>query len=163
MHEYDYETAVEWTEWEAKLDRARPVQYKAGDISWAEDLMDEAIDLIFGDSAQIRAAVAAAVTAKVRSVEKRATTRANVLLREIARTGEMPLDWMDYCDLPLSIDGERFKLGFCTPESFTAWELHERRQAAADFTARNEACDGAQLISGWMIAKGVLHFRDLGA
>lgn len=162
MHEH-FEEAVEWQQWAAKVDRLRPTHYKTEDLEqWADSLIAEGVALTEANLAARSAAMRGYVVAKLKRVEKGAVSRANDLLRSIARDGALPLDWMDFAALPIVIDGERIQLGHCAPNDFERWELTERRRAATDFNARNAACDGARLIHDWLLSAGVESLRDLG-
>lgn len=162
MHE-GYEEEVEWQEWSAKVDRARPAIYKTEELTdWADSLITEGIELAESSRRSHDDAMRAYVLGKLRRVEKAAVSRANDLLRTIARDGSMPIDWMDFATLPIVIDGERIQLGHCAATDFRRWELHERRRAATDFNARNAACDGARLVFDWMQSAGVDRLLDLG-
>lgn len=162
MHE-NYEEEVEWQEWSQKVDRTRPTHYKTEELTdWAEGLIEEGIHLAESSRRSHDEALRAFVVGKLRKVEKSAVSRANDLLRSIARDGSMPLDWMDFANLPIVIDGERIQLGYCAASDFRRWELHERRRAATDFNARNAACDGARLVHDWMQSAGVEQLRELG-
>lgn len=163
MHdEYEFDVATELHDLENRLVGVRPDRYKTGDLRWADDIISEARDLIVASPERLDRAAWNEATAWARSIERRHTSQANDLMRTIARTGAMPLDWMDYINHPIVIDQERFKLGSCRPASFKEWELHERRRAAHDAQARYDACDGAQIVHDWMIAGGIDRFRDLG-
>lgn len=146
-----------WVNWEARLERARPARYASEDLSWAAALIDDAIELMDADQALYELAVK-----RVRTVERTATAKANRLLREVASTGTLPLDWMDAAALPIVVEGERLQLGTCAADDLRRWELHERRRCADQFSASNASCDGAKLIAAWMTDQGVLRFRDLG-
>lgn len=106
----------------------------------------------------------------VGQLEGQATGSANALLRKIARDGQLILDWFEYADQPIAVswdeerDGrqvvreERVALRAAEPEDFERWEVVERRRAGADFTSRNAACDGAQLVARLMRAGGFTRF-----
>lgn len=160
MDEYELDEAAEWADWHRRLNLARPDHYKTGDYSWAADLRDEAKNLAI--ETKLEEVLDEWTLAKVRVAERRSTARANDLLRSIAVDGALPLDWMDFADYPIVIEGERHKLGSCSTTEFQMWELYERRRASQDFTARNAACDGAQLLVEWMQSQGADRLRDLG-
>lgn len=149
-------TQDEWTDWERRVDAARPPQYKTEDLSWAEPLVQEAAALIDPDEARYEMALR-----RFKSHERIATQRANKVLREIAETGALPLAWMDLARLPIVIDEERFQLATCTARDFEQWELNERRRSAEQFRSSNAACDGAKQIHQWMLAQGVMRFAEL--
>lgn len=151
--------AAEWAGWYSRLNKTRPDHYKTGDYSWADDLRSEAKALAV--ETKLEEVLDEWTLSKVRSHERRSTARANDLLRQIATDGVMPLEWMDFADYPIVIEGERHKLGSCTTDEFEQWELHERRRAAGDFAARNAACDGARLVVEWMHSRGAERFGDL--
>jgi len=92
--------------------------------------------------------------------EGRSTRRANDFLREIARSGQLPLGWLDLKDFPVAIvtrdvrpgerpriREERVALRAMTPLDFKTFANEERRRAAVDFASRNASCEGAEWIA----------------
>ncbi len=83
------------------------------------------------------------------------------MLRKIGQDKQWPLDWMDCGDMPISVGGERICLRAAGPVDWERWAIEERRDAASDFTARNQACDGAEWLAGAMRTDGVLLLGDV--
>lgn len=105
--------------------------------------------------------------------EGMATQKANGLLRKVKQDGQLPLGWMDFEDYPISVvsrihsPGERVKiveervaLRAVTSGDLRAFAVEERRRAARDFAARNEACEGAEWIAEQMDLAGAVAFAD---
>lgn len=143
-----------------KLDDLRPDEYKSGNLDWAQEVVDDLAQLYDENPTAQRRANLDHAEATVKSWDERATRRSNGLLREIKRTGQLPLDWMDYGSLPLSIDKVKHRLGSITANHLESWELAERRRASDDFAARNDACDGARILAEWLTVSGGT-FSDL--
>ena len=135
---------------------ARPDRYDAADHSWRNDVYRIVASTLDPDEAQM---IAAKVLVDKR--ETKATRTANRVFREIARNGTWPADWLDLADVPISIDNERVCLRVVTAEELLRWSGSERREAAADFSARNDACKGAEMLAKQMTAVGALTLLDL--
>lgn len=154
MDEYEFDRAAELTELQRKMDTLRPDRYKSGDLTWAQEVIESLADHAEDDPELQRRTNLAYAEQVVKSWDRKATNSVNGLLREIKRTGALPLEWMDFRRLPLSIDKEKFRLGTVSPELLEQWELAERRRAASDFAARNDACDGARMLGDWITLSG---------
>lgn len=106
--------------------------------------------------------------------EGHATRRANDLLRKIGRTGQPPLDWFDTKDWPIAVVSfhtdsltqerkkieERVALRASTAQDLRSFATEERRRAAGDFSARNDACTGAEFAADQMDTVGAITFSD---
>ena len=137
------------------LDKHRPDRYAAGDNSW-RDPVYAAVAI------QVTVAQARHIAAQhiVDQREGQATRQANALLREVGRTKQWPLDWMDVDRRPLSIGGDRVRLDAVEARDLREWELEERRRAASEFVACNQACDGAKWLADEMDGNGWSTFAD---
>jgi len=99
--------------------------------------------------------------------EGAATRKANGLLRDTHRTGQLVLGWWDVKDHPIAVierlitRGERVKIveervaiRAAKSDDFRKFATEERRKASVDFTARNDACLGAEWTADEMDAAG---------
>jgi hypothetical protein len=127
----------------------RPDRYDAADKSWRDPVYAAVGKLI-----PTREAIAVAAQQIVDQRETQATKRANRLLRKIGQDKQWPLDWMDCGDMPISVGGERICLRAAQPEDLQQWAIDERRDAAQDFAARHQACEGAEWLAGAMRVEG---------
>jgi hypothetical protein len=139
------------------LDKVRPDRYDSKDHSWHETVENVvAADLTDEDARRI------AARRLVRQVEGDSTKATNRLLREIHRTGQLPLGWLDAQAWPLAVsDHERVSLRAATLADLTEFAARERRAAANDFAARNESCEGALTLADFMTARGAAIAGDL--
>jgi hypothetical protein len=138
------------------LDQHRPARYDSADKSWMAPIEAEIASMIPEQSAR-----AVAARDKVRRREEMATRSVNRLLRDIGRTGQPPLDWMDLAPRPIAWDEHRVRLDECLPADFREWAAVERRRAANDFSARNDACEGAEWIADKLDANGARRIGEL--
>jgi len=136
---------------------------------WLDDVAEKVKGLVPDD--EVRKVLARNV---VNYEEGRATRRANDLLRKIGRTGQVPLDWFDTKDWPIAVVSfhtdpltqerkkieERVALRASTAQDLRSFATEERRRAAGDFSARNDACVGAELAAGEMDTAGAITFSD---
>lgn len=140
-----------------QLDRYRPDRYDIGDDTWRRQ--------IYADIEQWVPEIEAKRIAAKQIVDQRegsATRKANALLRDIGKTEQWPLDWMDYVDRPISVGGERVRLGASSSNDFRQWAIDERRRAAQDSTARFMACEGAEWVADSIDGYGVATFTEAG-
>lgn len=137
------------------LDQHRPERYDAGDTAWRQPVYGAiATRVTIGEARTIAASYL------VDQREGQATKQANALLRSVGLSKQWPLDWMDVGRRPISVGGERVRLDAARADDFRQFEVEERRRAAADFVARNQACDGAQWLADEMDAHGWTTFTD---
>lgn len=132
------------------LARYRPERYDAGSTDW----MDPVVDLLMAEIDPDEARRALALS-EAKSYEASGTRSTNALLRQVATSGAWPLDWMERRNWPLALDGKRVRLGDATADDFDDFANRERRAAALDFTARDDACEGAQKIAAMIREQGV--------
>ncbi|MDP9222681.1 MAG: hypothetical protein M3P18_02290 [Actinomycetota bacterium] len=105
--------------------------------------------------------------------EGRATRRANDLLRQIHRSGQLVLDWMDAMAWPIAVVErvdrpsekpkkleERVALRATTARDLRAFAIEERRRAGTDHAARSDACSGAEWAADQIVQAGVVTFLD---
>lgn len=150
MDEFEHEESLANEALRRRMDELRPKEYKGGDISWAQEIVDSLAARHLEDvEAQIRTAIELAES-KVKGWDSGATRRVNALLRDINVSGQLPLDWMEFRALPLSIDDTKYRLGSVTPELLERWELAERRRAAGGSgTPCRPRHDGARRLGRW--------------
>jgi hypothetical protein len=140
---------------------------EAEDSDWLDDIAAEVEDLVPDE--ELRKLYARKI---VGQQEGKATTRANKLLRKIHRFGQLVLGWYGVKDDPVAVvtrtvgpDGqskvreERVALRAMTARDFRDFATEERRRAANDFSARNDACAGAEWVADQMTVAGALHFE----
>jgi len=140
---------------DAMLDEHRPERYDVGDKTWRQTIYAEVGPLI--PPAEARQIAASQL---VDQRERIATRGANELLRQIGRTKQWPLDWMEQGVRPISVGSTRVRLGDASVGDLRDWAIDERRVAAQDFAARSFACDGAEWCAEQMQAHGWLTFGD---
>jgi plasmid replication initiation protein len=141
----------------ALLDRYRPDRYDPADKSWQTPVCEMvAADL------DIAEALSIAASRLVSTADATATKRTNALLREIAKSGQVPLEWLDAMSWPLAVDdNERVSVRAATADDFRRFANRERRAASLDFTSRNSSCEGALHVAEQMEASGAVFARDL--
>lgn len=139
------------------LAERRPDRYEtvSGD-EWLDQIAAEVQDLVPIAQAQYRSA-----RMVVGQREGNKTRRTNKLLREIYRSGQLPLDWLQTLNLPLAVGKERVAIRACVPKDFESFAVEERRTAARDFTVRHETCEAAEWIATQMVAAGISYGRQL--
>lgn len=142
---------------DALLDQHRPDRYDVEDHAWRAPVVAAVAQRM-----PIRQAQQVAAERLVGDREGRATRSVNSLMRRVARERQWPLPDLanDLLRRPMSIGAERVCLGAAMARDFEQWAIDERRDAAQDFTARSEACDGAEWIAREMAAKGLTLFAD---
>lgn len=139
-----------------ELDLIRPERYDPRETSWRDPVVAEVERLIPDLEAK-----AIAARELVGRREGRATRVVTEHLREIHRTRQPPLDWMDHGPRPLALDGERVRLDAAGAADFRDWATTERKRNAQQFTARNDACEGADWIADQLDAAGAATLGDL--
>jgi hypothetical protein len=124
------------------LANVRPDRYTAGDISWADEVIDLVADSIDAQEAKQRTAEQI-----VRGVEQAATRRANTVMRAAALHGALPLDWMDSASWPMSVGGHRVCLRALTADDLRQFAADEGTAASKDYAARLDAVKGARALA----------------
>ena len=139
------------------LDHYRPDRYDPNDHSW----MDPVIDIVADHMSEYEARQIAS-SHKVSNKEAVATRQTNRLLRAIASSGELPMEWLGSMAWPLAVDDDlRVSLRAATADDFRLFAQRERRAASLDFTARNASCEGALVIAEAMDTSGATVAADL--
>lgn len=138
------------------LAEQRPDRYEQGEAHWIDGVADQVKSLVPESEARF---LAAKDIVKRRETTK--TRQTNKLLRDIFKSGQFPLDWLETMHLPLAIEKERVALRACTAEDFEDFGNRERRAAAADFSSRNETCEAAQWIAEQMRGNGWTFGREI--
>lgn len=150
------------------LREQRPDRYTPGD-----DWINGVIDAIPPHMVPAEDARRIAISQEVKRREGQATRKANAVLREIGRSGQLPMHWAEQADDPISIitihvddDGntrrieERVALRAATADDFRTWSQVERDRADDDHKARLIACDGADYIADGMDGAGCRKFEQ---
>lgn len=142
---------------DAMLDNRRPDRYSVDDHDWRAPVVK-----VVAERMPIRQAQQIAAERVVSDREGRATRSVNAMLRRVAAEKQWPLPEMadDLMRRPMSIGTERVCLAAAEPVDFKQWAVDERRDAAQDFTARSQACDGAEWIAEAMTERGLARFAD---
>lgn len=135
-------TEYKSTEIADMLAQVRPDRYEAGDIGWAQPVIDIVADNLDGRDARFRTAETV-----VQSIEKSATRRTNRLLREITKTGVFPLDWIDSKSWPLTVGNGRVVLSALTSADLRQFADEEEERADKDHKARLDAVKGARILA----------------
>ncbi|MGV3159829.1 hypothetical protein ACEE23_01840 [Corynebacterium sp. 32222D000AT] len=151
-----------------QLDKARPHRYSESEKQWVDDVADGLhINLSEQD---MEAAARSYVRRAARDLEGQATKGGNRLLRHFHSTGQLPIDWAMYGDMPISLENkvlvagkeeivkERVKLAHATHHDFEMWAETEQRARERDYNARGAAVQGALQIALEMKSAGVLTF-----
>ncbi|MCY0957728.1 hypothetical protein [Streptomyces sp. H27-H5] len=179
MHEPDEEA---WAEGEAddeaelnllvdsRLNRARPDRYLARDREWMDGIVEEVAAELNRHPRQV---VLDAARRLVHHREGQATRSANRLLRTVAQTGVLPLGWgvgetwevirTDLLSRPLSISGERVRLGAAAAHDLDSWSALRELEAAKRNDSERETWAGARLLGSWVRRQGVSRVDDLRA
>ncbi len=139
------------------LAERRPDRYQtvSGD-DWLDQIAAEVKSMVPAAQAQYRSA-----RMIVGQREGIKTRRTNKLLRDIFKSGELPLDWLQTLTLPLAVGKERVAIRACTPDDFERFAVEERRSAARDFSVRHETCEAAEWIAKQMVAAGIQSGQQL--
>lgn len=151
------------TDLNSEIDRLlaerRPDRYEPhGGDEWLDQIAAEVAHLVPVGAAQ---AIHAAAVVRRREGDKKKKT--NQLLRDIAESGQPPLGWFEHQRLPLAVGKERVALGAARPDDLRQFAAEERRRILADMAARNESCEGAEVLAGWMEKNGWQLGRDIKA
>lgn len=176
MHEHDDEPWDEIASQEEKelneiiddaLNAARPDRYFTRDRSW----MDGVIQLAAEELERRPSEAADAARKLVHGREGQATQSANRVLRKIAQEGTLLPGWgvgetwerirADYLSLPLSIGGERVRLGAASPNDLKLWRQVRERDSEKRMGAEHETWKGADLLIEWVEQQGVQRVEDL--
>ncbi|MFB4280789.1 hypothetical protein ACBJ59_36255 [Nonomuraea sp. MTCD27] len=147
----------------------RPERYDSGDKEWMETVVKRTADSLEEQPDYTQVFLDAA-RRRVYQREGTATRRANKFLRDIARTGQMPLGWgegdawkavlRDILSAPLSIERSRVRLAAAAPADLEAWELENAREEDKRRLAQIEARSGARLLGDWLRQQGVQRVDD---
>lgn len=178
MHEYHEEP---WDEIDSQddkelnqlideaLNNARPDRYFTRDRSWMDDVVQMAAEELERRPNEASEAARRLVHRR----EGQATQSANRVLRNIARAGTLLPGWgvgeawerirTDYLSLPLSVGGERVRLGAASPDDLGLWRQVRERDAEKRLSAEAETWKGADLLIEWVRAQGVQRVEDLRA
>jgi hypothetical protein len=172
MREYDEEPWDEIDSHEDKelnhlidelLNEARPDRYFTRDRSWMDDIVQ-----VVADELERRPNEAGEAARRlVHQREGQATKSANRALRRIAQEGTLPIGWgteqmrADLLSPPLSINGERVRLGAASPSDLRLWRQVREREAEKRLGAEAETWKGAELLEVWSQEQGVQRVEDL--
>lgn len=178
MREYDEEPWDEITSHEDKelnhlidemLNEARPDRYFTRDRSW----MDDIVQAVAEELERRPSEASEAARRLVHQREGQATKSANRALRRIAQEGTLPIGWgageaweqirVDLLSPPLSINGERVRLGAASPGDLRLWRQVREREAEKRLSAEAETWKGAELLEVWSQEQGVQRVEDLRA
>ncbi len=153
------------------LGKARPERYAADDKEWMDSVVDMATKQ-YG-SRKVEELKRDLARRRVYRRESEATKRTNKILRNIDETGQLPLGWGDgekwkelFHDIlhdPLSIAGQRVRLGVATAQDLEQWELESAREEDKRRAAQIGARSGARLLQKWLKDKGANRVDELGA
>lgn len=139
------------------LAERRPDRYEVESGSeWLDEIADEIAPYIPMSEAQFRSA-----RLIVGNRERVKTQRTNQIIRQIAKSGQLPIGWLETINLPLAVGKERVALRAITPQDLKDFAQVERRSAANEFSTRNETCEAAEWIADQMVAVGVVEGREL--
>lgn len=178
MHEYTEEPWDEIDSHEDKelnhivdelLNEARPDRYFTRDRSW----MDGIVQAVAEELERRPNETSEAARRLVHQREGQATKSANRALRRIAQEGTLPIGWgvgeaweqirADLLSPPLSINGERVRLGAAGPDDLFLWRQVREREAEKRLGAEAETWKGADLLIEWARQQGVQRVEDLRA
>lgn len=178
MHEFDEEPWDEIGSQEEKelnqlideaLNAARPDRYFTRDRSW----MDGVVEMVAEELERRPRELADDARKRVHQRDGVATQSANRVLRNIAQAGTLLPGWglgeswerirADYLSLPLSIGGERVRLGAASPDDLGLWRQVRERDAEKRMDAERETWEGADLLIKWVREQGVQRVEDLRA
>lgn len=148
----------------------RPERYDATDKDWMDDAVEKATeqlkrrpnaDEVIHDAARRR----------VYQREGQATKTANRNLRNIAKTGALPLGWgegddwksflADVLNRPLSIAHMRVRFGAASATDLEQWELENAREEDKRRLAQIETREGARLLADWLRKQGAQRVEDV--
>ena len=80
---------------------------------------------------------------RVLAWEARQVRKGNRLLREVGKTRQWPLDWLELIRTPIVVGKEHVALGAANRGDLQTFEMEQRRRAASSFAAQNETCNAA--------------------
>lgn len=139
------------------LAERRPDRYEPeGGGEWLDEIADEIASKIPAATAQQHLA-----STLVQRREGVKTQRANRIIRDIGRTGQQILGWLDAMSLPLAVAKERVAMRALTNSDLDQFAIDERRTAANDFATRNETCEAAEWLASRMRIDGAVFLADL--
>lgn len=153
------------------LINTRPERY-APDAEWFDPLVDEVVGEL--DSRPDRAKVLrTAARNLVGRREQEQCKRVHSVLRDIGKTGALPLGWGETDDwksllapilnLPLRFPdtGTKVRLGAVSPSDLWQWIVEDSADDDADKIRRANTRYGARLLYDWMTAQNVNRSEDL--
>lgn len=149
------------------LNGARPDRYYTNDRRW----MDNIVQTVAEELERRPSEASEAARRLVHQREGQATKSANRALRRIAQEGTLPIGWgngrpweqirADLLSPPLSINGERVRLGAASPDDLFLWRQVRERDAEKRLSAEAETWRGADLLIRWAREQGVHRVEDL--
>lgn len=149
------------------LDKSRPERYFARDHEWMSDI----IEMVAEDLRARPTDLWQAAQKIVRGRDGQATRAANKVFRDIARQGTLFDGWgagdewerirEDLLSKPISIGGQRIRLGSASPHDLDEWVEWRKREAEKRNGAEAEAWKGAELFAQWAREQGVDRLEDL--
>ena len=152
------------------LNEARPERYSADEKDWIDPVIDKAAEDIH-QYKSVADAVRELARRRVYVREAQATRRANRILRDIGKTGQLPLGWgedpdwktflFDIIRAPISVARQRIRLGAATDEDWKEWELESARESDKRAIAESASREGARLLRDLMRTQGVRTTEDL--
>jgi hypothetical protein len=148
----------------------RPERYDSTDKEWMSAVIVKARDALKARR-EDDDVIAESARRLVHQREGQATKRANRVLRNISRTGQLPLDWgqgdnwrmllFETLSLPLAIDKKRVRFGAASASDLDQWELENAREEDKRKLAQIESRRGAKLLADWVRSQGAGRVEDL--
>jgi hypothetical protein len=132
---------------EEMLANRRPKRYGPYDKRWMDPVIDEVAKTIPAGKAKRVAA-----TLRVQEAERSSATRGGNLFRQLLKEQRMPANWQESQDWPVIVERRKLtvKFGELTAGDLRLHAGNERRAAAQEFRAREDSCEGAELLADWL-------------
>lgn len=134
---------------DARLNELRPDRYECGDLTWADDVIDE-----IGEQLTLTEARIIAGRKIVADRERLMVQSANRLIRRAAG-GEHPIAWLEALNLPIVVGDERVRLAAASPADLDQFADEETARATRDYDTRMETVKVARDLARRMRLQGV--------
>lgn len=148
--ELDLELDGELNEIRSLMHKLRPLTYDSGDLAWTGPVQERLAGLVESHPHLADEMLAEAIRKTVGSWERSDSLDLNRYFREIAETGQAPLDWTHMLGLPMKVDGTKHRFGAASGLIIKQANDYQIEKRERDTRAVDNAIAGRRAVIDWL-------------